>query len=67
MAHEPPRFIYIDPMPNVAPIINKRTTTSLNVDDVEWARFVAIMRRQGRSASDGVRELVRNRVRDESN
>jgi hypothetical protein len=57
--------IYIDPMPNMilAPVESERTTTCLNVDRVEWAIFVELMRDEGRSASDGVRQMVRDTVR----
>lgn len=58
--------IYIDPMPQMilAPIESERVTTCLNVDSAEWAIFVALMKDQGRSASDGVRALVRQAVRE---
>ena len=59
-------WIYICPMPNntLAPIESERTTTSLNVDREEWVIFVMLMKDQGRSASDRVRQMVREVVRE---
>jgi len=53
-------------MPNtiMAPIESTPTTTCLKVDRVEWEIFVRLMRDEGRSASDRVREMVRETVRD---
>lgn len=49
----------------LAPVKSSRTTTCLNVDRDEWEVFVRLMNERGRSASDGVRELVRQTVEAE--
>lgn len=58
--------VYSGQMPNVilAPIQSTPTTTCLKVDAVEWAAFVQLMKEEGRSASDRVRQLVRDTVRE---
>lgn len=48
----------------LAPVESEATKTCLNVDKVEWAIFLQLMNDQGRSGSDGVRELVRRTVRE---
>ena len=52
------------PINNVAPITSTATTTCLKVDSVEWKVFVALMRDEGRSASDAVRQMVRQVVNE---
>lgn len=61
-----PKQVYSDRMANVmlAPIESTATTTCLKVDSVEWAIFVQLMKDEGRSASDRVREMVRETVRE---
>lgn len=48
----------------LAPVESEPTKTCLNVDKVEWAIFLQLMKDEGRSGSDGVRELVRRTVRE---
>jgi hypothetical protein len=63
---KPGAGVYSGPMPtnNVAPITSTPTTTCLKVDSVEWKVFVVLMREQGRSASDAVRQMVRDTVNE---
>lgn len=63
---QPGATVYSGPMPinNVAPIINTSTKACVKVDSVEWRVFVELMKDQGRSASDAVREMVRATVNE---
>lgn len=48
----------------LAPIESEPTTTCLKVDRAEWTIFLQLMHDEGRSASDRVREMVRETVRE---